>query len=61
MSFEIRKLMTFIEEVRTEGGRGDGAPLRKVATAVVFRNPYAGARVVGGPDRDRGRAPSSAR
>ena len=34
--------MTFVEEVRTEGGRGDGDPLVKAATAVVFRNPYAG-------------------
>jgi hypothetical protein len=42
VSLEIRKLMTFVEEVRTEGGRGDGAPLMKAATAVVFRNPYAG-------------------
>lgn len=41
MSLEIRKVMTFIEEVRAEGGRGDGDPLIKAATAVVFRNPYA--------------------
>ena len=44
VSLEIRKLLTFVEEVRTEGGRGDGDPLVKAATAVVFRNPYAGAR-----------------
>lgn len=42
MSLEIRKVCTFVEEVRTEGGRDDGAPLVKAATAVVFRNPYAG-------------------
>jgi hypothetical protein len=42
MSLEIRKVVTFVEEVRTEGGRGDGEPLIKAATAVVFRNPYAG-------------------
>jgi hypothetical protein len=42
MSLDIRKLMTFVEEVRTEGGRPDGDPLVKAATAVVFRNPYAG-------------------
>lgn len=42
MSLEIRKVMTFVEEVRTEGGRTDGEPLVKAATAVVFRNPYAG-------------------
>lgn len=42
MSLEIRKVMTFIEEVRAEGGRSDGDPLIRAATAVVFRNPYAG-------------------
>lgn len=42
MKLEIRKVVTVLEEVRMEGGRGDGEPLRKAATAVVFRNPYAG-------------------
>lgn len=43
MDLEIRKLVTVVEEVRTEGGRSDeGPPLRKAACAVVFRNPYAG-------------------
>jgi len=42
VSLEIRKVVTVVEEVRTEGGRTDGAPLRKVAVAVVVRNPYAG-------------------
>lgn len=42
MSLEIRKVATFTEEVRTEGGRADGEPLVKAAVAVVFRNPYAG-------------------
>lgn len=42
MSLEVRKVFTFVEEVRTEGGRTDGDPLVKAATAVVFRNPYAG-------------------
>jgi hypothetical protein len=41
MSLEIRKLLTVVEEIRTEGGRGDDAPLRKAAAAVVVRNPYA--------------------
>lgn len=40
---EIRKIVTLAEEVHTEGGRADGAPLRKVAVAVVVRNPFAGA------------------
>jgi hypothetical protein len=42
MSLEIRKVATFVEDVRTEGGRSDGDPLVKAAVAVVFRNPYAG-------------------
>ena len=40
---DVRKIVTFIDEVHTEGGKGDeGGPLSKVAVAVVFRNPYAG-------------------
>lgn len=42
MSLEIRKVLTVVEEVRLEGGRSDGEPLRKAATAVVLRNPLAG-------------------
>jgi Amino acid synthesis len=43
VTLEIRKVVTVVEELRSEGGRGDGgAPLRKAATAVVFRNPLAG-------------------
>jgi hypothetical protein len=42
MSLEIRKLLTVVEEIRTEGGRSDDPPLRKAAAAVVVRNPYAG-------------------
>lgn len=42
MGLAIRKIATFVEEVHTEGGRGDGEPLVKAAVAVVFRNPYAG-------------------
>jgi hypothetical protein len=41
VGLEIRKLVTFVEEVRTEGGRSDGAPLVKAAAAAVVRNPYA--------------------
>ncbi len=39
---DVRKFVTLVEEVRSEGGRGDGKPLRKVAAAAVIRNPYAG-------------------
>lgn len=40
---EVRKLVTYVEDVRREGGRDDGgAPLVKVASLAVIRNPYAG-------------------
>lgn len=43
MGLEIRKVVTVVEEVRSEGGRSDdGGPLRKAACAVVIANPYAG-------------------
>jgi hypothetical protein len=42
VSLEIRKLMTVVEEIRTEGRRADGPPLRKAAAAAVVHNPYAG-------------------
>lgn len=42
-SLEIRKIVVLAEDVLSDGGRGDdGGLLRKVACAVVFRNPYAG-------------------
>jgi hypothetical protein len=41
MDLTIRKLVTFSEEIRMEGGRSDGEPLRKVAAAAVIENPYA--------------------
>lgn len=42
LELEIRKFVTVVEEIHTEGGRGDGDPLMKAAVAVIFRNPYAG-------------------
>lgn len=42
LGVEVRKIVTLVEEVHTEGGRSDGTPLKKAAVAVVFRNPYAG-------------------
>ncbi len=40
---EVRKIVTVVEEVHTEGGKADGGgPLKKAAVAVVFKNPYAG-------------------
>jgi hypothetical protein len=41
-SLEIRKLLVFSEELRSDGGRSGGAPLRKAAAVAVFTNPYAG-------------------
>jgi hypothetical protein len=43
LAVEVRKWVTFTEEIREEGGRALDRPLRKVAVAVVLRNPYAGA------------------
>ena len=42
MSLEVRRIVTFVDEVRSENGHAGGEPVRKAATAAVFRNPYAG-------------------
>jgi hypothetical protein len=43
VSAEIRKLVSYREEILQEGGRpADGAPLVKVAVAAVIANPAAG-------------------
>ena len=39
---EMRKHFTVIEEINTEMGRSDGAPLRKVGVVAIVKNPYAG-------------------
>ena len=39
----IRKGARFVEEVHQEGGKPLARPLRRVAIAVVVKNPYAGA------------------
>lgn len=39
---EVRKIITVVEDTLSDGAPADGAPLRKVATAVVLKNPYAG-------------------
>lgn len=41
--FEIRQIVTIIEETRSESGIITDYPLRKVAAAAVIENPYAGA------------------
>lgn len=43
MSLNIRKIYSQVEEIATAAGNTDeGGPLRKVATCLVFENPYAG-------------------
>ena len=42
MTPEIRKIVTFDEEVLIEGYRAAGTPWRMFAVAVVLRNPWAG-------------------
>ncbi len=42
MAVTIRKWVTFEEEILEEGGKALKRPLRRVAVAVVIKNPYAG-------------------
>ncbi|MBS1677764.1 MAG: amino acid synthesis family protein [Actinobacteria bacterium] len=42
MALEVRKVLSFVEEIRTEAGRPADPPLRKAAAAAVFHNPLAG-------------------
>lgn len=39
---DIRKIVTFVEEIHREYGAPANPPLRRVAIAAVFRNPLAG-------------------
>jgi hypothetical protein len=39
---DIRKIVTLIDEVHRESGRPVEAPIRRVVTAAVLRNPFAG-------------------
>jgi hypothetical protein len=43
VAVEVRKWVTFVEEIHEEGGRALDRPLRRVAVAAVLKNPYAGA------------------
>ncbi len=45
MSAAIRKLVTWVEETRKEGGRTISPPTRKVIAAAVIENPFAGTYV----------------
>jgi len=42
MAFTVRKWLTFVEEIHTEGGPISKRPLIKVATVAIIHNPYAG-------------------
>ncbi len=42
LQIEIRKILSFVDEVRSEAGRPAAPPLRKVAVAAIITNPYAG-------------------
>lgn len=41
-AFHLRKLITSVEEIRSEAGHDAEPPLRKVAVVAVLTNPYAG-------------------
>jgi hypothetical protein len=42
MQIEIRKILSFVDEARSEAGKSASPPLRKVAVAAIIANPYAG-------------------
>ncbi|MBV8838702.1 MAG: amino acid synthesis family protein, partial [Alphaproteobacteria bacterium] len=39
---QIKRVLTFIDEVTSEAGRPVTPPLRKVAVAAIIDNPFAG-------------------
>jgi hypothetical protein len=42
MSFEIRKIVSYIEETFIEGGKASDKPVTMVGLAVVMKNPWVG-------------------
>ncbi|MBN9477887.1 MAG: peptide synthetase [Bordetella sp. SCN 67-23] len=42
MTLEVRKVVSYVEETRVEGGRKAGRPLLMVLSAAVLKNPWAG-------------------
>ena len=42
MHFEVRKVVTSIEEIRREGGKVATTPIKMVGVAYVIKNPWAG-------------------
>lgn len=45
LNIMIRKTAVMVEEVRLEGGRADGAPLKKVAAMAAITNPFINSRI----------------
>jgi hypothetical protein len=39
---QVRKVLSFVDEVRSEAGKAASPPLRKVAVAAIIANPFAG-------------------
>src|SRR5919106_983649 len=62
MATRIRKLVTIVEEVLSDGGREAKRPLRKAAAVAVLDNPFAGrfvddlAPLLGAPAESYGKA-----
>jgi Amino acid synthesis len=42
MDMQVRKILTFVEESRSEAGQPAGVPLRKAAVVAIVKNPFAG-------------------
>lgn len=42
MPMQIRRILTFLDEVRGEAGQAVAPPLRKAAAVAIVRNPFAG-------------------
>lgn len=42
MSFEIRKIVSYVEETFIEGGKAADTPVKMVGLAVVLKNPWLG-------------------
>lgn len=42
MALQVRKWVSVVEEIHTDGGPEADQPLRKAAVAAIIRNPYAG-------------------
>jgi hypothetical protein len=42
MSVQIRKIVTVVEEIRTEGKKALDAPIKRCAVMAVIKNPFAG-------------------